>query len=192
MKLFGVICLVLIIVAGCNNSQGKTSEQSTGGTTELAVSYSTVGEMLDDAELIIEGNVLSQKTIVHGDMPFTISQVKVKSTLLGEATDEIISVIETGGIFKPEGKPGDDLPKAEFKLNGVDTLKPDEHIVLFLTYFEGPQVDNAFIPIGAYQGKFVVKEGKKSTQATDTENKLSPQEMNSINSIENLRDRVEQ
>ncbi len=144
---------------------------------ELREEFVDLKDLKKEAELTIEAKVISQETIVYEKVPFTISQVEVLKKFKGNLNKgSIINVIETGGIFEPQGKNGETFNKVEMQLNGVSTLKPDDHVFLFLEGFFGPQIEEAYIPLGAYQGKFKVdKKGfveQQSNAESNAEYKL--------------------
>ncbi|MDC3414682.1 hypothetical protein NC797_06745 [Aquibacillus sp. 3ASR75-11] len=207
-KIFGISLITMVLVITLfifNNAEtidNKTvtpntetkkeaSEvQTIEATAELTNYFATLEDLLSKADLVVEGRVKSQETIVHGEMPFTISEVKVKSNLLEGKTKDTIKVIETGGVYSPIGRDGKKLPKVNMKLNGVDTLKINEHVLLFLEEFDGPQLEGGYVPVGAYQGKFKVKDGTTLEQITDVENQLSPEEMKQIKTIGKLKEKI--
>ncbi len=129
--------------------------------------YTTLKELKKDAPIIIEGTVIKQETIVHGDLPFTISQIQVRNSFKGNIEkNSMIKIIETGGIYKPNGKPGEDLPLVDLQLEGGTTVKAGEDFFFFLEPFVGPQVENAFIPLAIHQGKIKIdKDSKKVLQS---------------------------
>ncbi|MBM6618821.1 hypothetical protein [Bacillus suaedaesalsae] len=128
---------------------------------ELTVSYKNFKQLKKDATIIAEVEVIGQKTIIHSDMPFTISKVKILSTKKGNVShEETINIIETGGEYKPLGKENEELPEVKMSLNGVRPMIVGEHLFLFLEPFVGPQIEGAYIPLGAYQGKFQLKDNK--------------------------------
>ncbi|WP_349408700.1 hypothetical protein [Pseudalkalibacillus sp. SCS-8] len=164
--------LVLLTLIGCNSSLENKDIEEVNSSAELIKDYATLKELMKDAVLISNVKVLSQETIVHEGVPFTISEVEIIKNYKGkEKKGKIIKVIETGGIYTPKGKSEEDLDKVEYQINGVSTMENGEEYYLFLEEFVGPQVDGAYIPLGAYQGKFKVNKNK-ITQETDYENKI--------------------
>lgn len=153
---------VLLFLSACGGDNG--------GPSSLMKTYKTLEGLTSDAEAIAEVKVLSQETITHLDVPFTISTVKVVSTLKGSFNEgDTIKIIETGGEFTPHDKNGKELPKANLKFNGIEVLDKNDHAILFLDKFVGPQVEGAYVPIGVYQGKFKVTSGEALQQAPDNE-----------------------
>ncbi|MGG1553391.1 hypothetical protein [Paenibacillus ferrarius] len=164
----GIITFLLIITILLLSACGKSGYE--GGPSSLVKEYSTLGELTSDAEDIAEINVLSQETITYLDVPFTISTVTVKSALKGSIKEgDTIKVIETGGEYSPIGKDGKELPKTNLKFNGIEVLSKNDHAILFLNKFVGPQVKDAYVPVGVYQGKFKVISGEAVQQAPEKE-----------------------
>lgn len=180
-----IILSTLLALAGCssidnnqNNNMNKNGTEagsfnkdqeikSVMGVFEKTKHYTTLKELKKDAPIIIEGTVIKQETIVHEDLPFTISQIEVRNTFKGKIEkNSIIKIIETGGIYKPNGKPGEDLPLVNLQLEGGTTVKEGEDFFFFIEPFVGPQVENAFIPLAIHQGKIKIdKDSKKVVQS---------------------------
>lgn len=182
-------CIVYVLFVGACGSQGgqespspspSPSNLSKGGPGTLVKSYGTLAELAKDASEIVEIQVTSQETINYADMPFTISTVTVlKSFKGGHQEGDTMRIIETGGEFTPLDKQGDPLPTTTMKFNGIPVMQMDEHSVIFLNGFEGPQVTGeVYVPLGVYQGRFIVfAEGNVVQQAPDEEKVKDLQEM---------------
>lgn len=182
-----IVLSTFLALAGCgsldniqsqnsNNKKNETEAASFNSDKEIKTvmlvaetnkHYSTLEELKKDAPVIIEGTVIKQETIVHGDLPFTISQIEVRNSFKGKIEkNSMIKIIETGGIYKPNGKPGEDLPSVSLQLEGGTTVKDGEDFFFFLEPFVGPQVENAFIPLAIHQGKIKIdKDSKKVVQS---------------------------
>jgi hypothetical protein len=150
-------------------------------TAELEYEYKSLKELKKHSEIIAKVEVLNTKTIEYEDLPFTISQVKILDKKKGPIKkNEILQIIETGGVYSPEGKNGLVMDSVEYQLNGVSVLQKGEVQFLLLKKFEGPQVnEKTYIPLGAYQGKFKVKNNKVYQQA-----KLESEESEFVDFIE--------
>jgi hypothetical protein len=169
-------CLMVVsFVSACGSEiQESASDKGIGkgGPASLVKSYDTMTELAKDAKIIAEIQVSSQETITYLDMPFTISTVEVLKSFKGEHKQgDTIRIIETGGEFTPLDKQGNPLPKTTMKFNGIPVLQKDEHNVIFLNVFEGPQVSGeVYVPLGVYQGRFKVDaKGNLVQQAPDQE-----------------------
>jgi len=180
-----IILSTLLALAGCGSIDNNQNKNMNENGTEAGSSnkdqeiktvmvvveknkhYTTLKELKKDAPIILEGTIIKQETIVHGDLPFTISQIEVRDSLKGKIEkNSMIKIIETGGIYKPNGKPGEDLPLVNLQLEGGITVKEGEDFFFFLEPFVGPQVENAFIPLAIHQGKIKIdKDSKKVVQS---------------------------
>ncbi|WP_239618909.1 hypothetical protein [Cohnella mopanensis] len=170
-------CLLFVaIISGCGMKQQAVETNSSvnsGGAASLVKYYNTIEELTGDAKEILEIKVKDQETITYGDLPFTISTVDVESSYKGtHQKGDTVRIIETGGEYTPLDKQGKPFPKTNFKFNGIPVLGENEHAVVFLDKFVGPQVEGeVYVPLGVYQGKFKVDEstGELIQQAPDTE-----------------------
>ncbi|MFC4101512.1 hypothetical protein [Paenibacillus xanthanilyticus] len=153
-----VLGLVVMTVAACSE---KVQE---GGPSQLETYVTSLEELTAKASDIVEVEILDQQeTIEYGGVVFTVSSAKVISTQKGPlASGAIMNVLETGGVMS-NGQ--------EFKFNGIPVAKKKEKLFLFLETYQGPITQDAYVPIGAYQGKFKV-ENDKVIQLTPSEEKL--------------------
>ncbi len=171
-KILAILVIVLLSAIGCKN-QGVN--QST--TIDLSEHYSTIDDLKQGATNIIEVEVLDNYVVVQGDMPFTISNLKVLSTIKGDIMKgDKIKVLETGGKFinsgeNPKDKKGQEV---DMKFGGISVMQNSEHLILFVKPFVGPQVTDAYVPLGVWQGKFKVAKGNngKVEQQAPNEYKL--------------------
>jgi hypothetical protein len=134
------------------------SEIYQSGPASLAEVYDKFSDLCSKAQYIAEVDVTDKaEEIVYSDMPFTITTVKVNSAIKGDVpSGGEIRVLETGGHVK-----GADMDL------GVPLLKKGQHLILMLEAFEGPQAKDCYVPVGAYQGKFIEKQGYYMQQTTE-------------------------
>lgn len=181
MKKTVIIPILTIFIVLLFSACGKSGVE--GSPSSLEKSYNTLGELTSDAEEILEIKVLNQETKTYLDVPFTISTAIVKSTVKGVVNEgDSIKIIETGGEYTPIDKNGKEFPKANLKFNGIEVLAKNEHAILFLEKFVGPQVEGAYVPLGVYQGKFKVISGEAVQQAPE-DNKLKDYKPVSVDSL---------
>lgn len=137
----------------------------------LEVIYRDIAELERDADCIAEVTVQNSEVIPLDGFPRTHSQAKVVTALKGDLkTGDVIEVIEEGGR----------TDKGE-AIAGVPVMDAGSTYILFLH-----RTDDAWFIVGAFQGKFIVKEGYVFQQATE-ETKIqsySPQK------IEDFRESV--
>lgn len=149
-----LVFLFTISIGACTNH-----EVTSGSTAKMSKIYKSIKELKDNAVEIVEVEVLENvKSIEYGKVPFTISKVKVISSLKGEQkSGDEIEILETGGIIG--GNP--------IYFDGVPVLQPGTNMVLFLYKYEGPVAENVYYPLGEYMGKFIIKDDKVEQQAVD-------------------------
>ncbi|MEK4405945.1 hypothetical protein MKZ26_16445 [Sporosarcina sp. FSL K6-6792] len=153
---------IVCFLVGCNKSNQVLSINT---SSELNEEYHSIDELKNESNLIVEGRVHSQEVIVYEGLPFTVSEFHIINNYKGDISKgDVISVIETGGIYKPELEQGVFGDKVEMKLNGVKVMDSKDDYILFLKTFSGPQLANqGYIPLGAYQGKFKIVESTIKT-----------------------------
>ncbi|AQQ53097.1 hypothetical protein [Planococcus lenghuensis] len=147
-------------LTGCSEdgSEAVSEAEPIKSSAEMVTSFESTEEMQTEADVIVEGEVQAQEVVVHGDLPFTISEIAVMEGFKGEfKAGDTIRVLETGGTYQPEGKDGEALPETDFALSSAGVMETGEQFFLFLRPFTGPQTEGAFIPLGAYQGKFLIE-----------------------------------
>jgi hypothetical protein len=168
-------CFIMIsILSACGNSKQTLPRTTDEVPSSLAKNYKLIDELIADATEISEINVVSQETMTFHEIPFTISTVSVLSSFKGiHKAGDIIRIIETGGEFTPTDKEGNALPKQTMKFNGIPVLAIDDHEVIFLAKFTGPQVDGeVYVPVGVYQGRFKLDKSGQLTQQAPINGRL--------------------
>jgi hypothetical protein len=156
-KILVILIIVLLSAAGCKN---QSVSQST--TISLAEHYDTIDDLKKSATNIVETEVLDNYVVVQGDMPFTISNLKVLSAIQGDIMKgDKIRVLETGGKFinSSENSKEKKGQEVDMKFGGASVMQNGEHLILFVRPFVGPQVTDAYVPLGVWQGKFKVSKG---------------------------------
>ncbi|MFB9328115.1 hypothetical protein ACFFSY_19480 [Paenibacillus aurantiacus] len=150
--------LVVLSVTAC------TEKVQEGGPSQLETYFTSLDELTSRANDIVEVDILDQQeTVEYGGVVFTISAAKVISAQKGNLTpDAVIKVLETGGVMS-DGQ--------EFKFNGIPVAKKKDKLFLFLEAYKGPITQDAYVPIGVYQGKFKV-EKDEVIQLAPSEEKL--------------------
>ncbi len=149
------------------------------GSASLSMvdSFESVEQLVERSEIVIQGEVISNEYIDYDDIPFTISTVKILD-IISEDKDEFtigdtIKVVQTGGLYVQKDVGGDEKiftteeQKEEFKKNEGKTIeitandapviKKSNEAVLFLTDYDGPLGTDLYVPIGDYQGRFIVE-----------------------------------
>ncbi|GAA0394010.1 hypothetical protein [Paenibacillus motobuensis] len=163
IPVFWVFCLTMALLAGCSSNEAKSSDSQTSanGTSEVVPKqevlidasfpkYSSIGELENRADLIVEGRILSstfkflnvaQKPSDPTDaqlnpgtdpvdsplIPYTIYDVEIQKVYKGEVTEkETIQVKQVGG----------ENQKTIFKVNDSTELKMNGDYIMFLATFD--------------------------------------------------------
>jgi len=179
-----IICLIIVLIVSfcltaCSTGTPNLSnsgenipdlekldqeETYPDGPGALEVIYRGMAELEEDADCIAEIEVQSSKAILLDEFPRTHSQAKVITVLKGDLkVDDIIEVIEEGG----KTDKGDAIV-------GVPVMKTKTPYILCLH-----QDDDVYFVVGAFQGKFIEKEGYVFQQGTEETkiNAYSPQKI---------------
>ena len=115
----------------------------------LAVVYTSIDEMLADADIVVKGSVINQEIVMLDGFPQTHTVINVSTVLKGEIeAGKSIEVIEEGGH---EGK----------VMSGIPQLSKENDYYLMLIEYNG-----CYYVCGAFQGRFVEREGYVFQQAT--------------------------
>ncbi|MFC7441392.1 hypothetical protein [Laceyella putida] len=141
-----MVALVLLLAGGLYYSFFAPKELELG--VSLDKQYSSVDEMKQEAELIVEGTTLAkQRGIKYQNMLFTTTDFKVTQTIKGSVNGKTIRILETGGF---DGN-------NHYTVEGNKIMDKNQSYVLFLQKYQGPvTAEEAYVIIGAYQGKFAV------------------------------------
>ena len=141
--------LLLFAVVSCGGSKLSESELKKLAEEEiypdfpgsLAVFYDSMEQLEQDAVTVVHVEIMEQEVILLDGFPQTHSTTKIKAVLKGNVTagDEI-TVVEEG--------------EGETLFMGVPPMNASREYILYLKEHEG-----VYYPCGAFQGKFVIKEG---------------------------------
>ena len=116
----------------------------------LAVTYHDVESITNDADIIVKGTVTGQEVVPLDGFPQTHTTMDVTSVLKGDVqVGDSIEVIEEGGF---DGH----------LVCGIPQLSTDYDYYLMLLEYEG-----AYYVCGAFQGRFVERNGYVFQQATE-------------------------
>ncbi|MEF3352566.1 hypothetical protein PV403_05205 [Paenibacillus sp. GYB006] len=149
------LCLALIACSGENNNAqtpdtpttsetSETTSQVDYGLMDLANIYGDIGGIVEDSALIVEVEIPgTTEEITYGGADFVLSDATVVDVISGDRSysNEEIELFEV----------------KSFDINR--TLEDGNRFILFLEKYEGPVYEEeAFVIIGAYQGKFNIDE----------------------------------
>lgn len=129
----------------------RTTDFYNGGNLliDLVVNFNNIDKLKESADVIAEVEILENKYIEHGGLPFTISKARVISKSKGEVKEgDTIGIMQTGGI----------LNGSELKVQGLSVMKPGDHMFLFMQKYMSEIIDeDAYHYIlGEYQGRFKI------------------------------------
>ncbi|WP_315910963.1 hypothetical protein [Xylanibacillus composti] len=188
--------IILLLTAGCAQFQGIDNIPTAHGSASFNI-YESFGELAMGATEIVEVKVSTkQETFVDNDLPFTVSNVKIKSVLKGALKEnDTIPVVEVGGIYQPlingDPKRGKQKQYVNYIMEGNKVMQSGEEYILFLNPIEGGTIKNSYYPIGLYQGKYKVHNGGKV--ARQNEKEFSSEFMfNSVDELKEVISRVKQ
>ncbi|WP_144936850.1 cytochrome c maturation protein CcmE [Paenibacillus sp. 32O-W] len=115
-------------------------------TGELSEYYSSIDELSQRADIIVQVEKTGGKSFKYEDVPFTLSQAKIQQSYKGsKPAGERIVILETGGI----------IHNIEYTFEGNKILRDKDRAVLFLKKYTGPVTnEDAYVILGVFQGKF--------------------------------------
>lgn len=150
---FGIIAAVVIVVAGLLTAQSGVIENFSEATRQvqtvevsgdLAIQYKSVDELKRNAEIIVRVKAEKVKSLTFQNTVFTVSTNDVQKVYKGTSVPSTLKVLETGGLI------GD----KNYVFESSPVLSPGEEAVLFLERYDGPITNDAYVVLGAFQGKF--------------------------------------
>lgn len=155
------LCLVLVGVFVAPNFIGEQDPQQwinkinaeetyPEAPGSLEVIYKSMDELVADADMIVRISVNAQKTEVLDGYRQVHTSVTINDIYKGNLkTGDSVNIVEEAG---QDGK----------VLGGIPVLNSDYEYILFLTEYKGN-----YYPCGAYQGRFILREGYLFQQATE-------------------------
>ncbi len=162
-KLLIMTCLLVLSLSGCNSASKIDSinreETYESGMAALALVVESMDELYDLAEAVVEVDITNT---VYGELEdvyvYTSSTAQVTAAYKGElSAGDVITIFEGGGV----------MDGVEVYYGGVPTLKVGQHLLLFLVD-SGRGNSLEYCIVGAYQGKFIQREGYYFQQATES------------------------
>lgn len=119
-------------------------------TGEISDGYSTIQALKSDSSLIARVNIRDVETLKYNDVIFTISNATITNVFKGNIEPRTIRILETGGIHN----------NIEYVFEENKVFKRNEKAIVFLKKYKGPIVDDAYVVLGVFQGKFIEKDDK--------------------------------
>lgn len=154
--ILSAMLLVITILAGCSMQKESWIEKIDREETypsapgQLETVYADMDAIVADADLIAQVSVVNQTVEILDGFPQTHTNVKVTEVYKGVAdVGDELEVVEEGG---QEGK----------VMGGLPQLSNANDYILFLTEYNG-----CYYVCGAFQGRFIEREGYMFQQATE-------------------------
>lgn len=155
LAVFLIIAMFVIALAGCSSQESLVSkidfeETYPEAPGQLDVVYQDINAITQDATVIVYVSIEGQSVEMLDGFPQTHTEVYVQEVYKGNVDiGDTLEVIEEGG---QEGK----------VMGGLPQLSDSYKYILFLTEYN----ENYYI-CGAFQGRFVEREGYMFQQATE-------------------------
>ena len=162
MKHMRAICLMILAIAllsGCGGTTQETEpdiekinleETYPEAPGQLETVYIDISDMLDDAEDVVEISVVSSHVEMLDGYPQTHTEVEITNVYKGDLqAGDIINVIEEGG-------------QDGMVMGGLPQLSSANAYILCLIEYQ-----NNYYICGAFQGRFIEREGYVFQQATE-------------------------
>lgn len=157
-RLFGIfLAAILSILCACGSTVPaqimKIDREETYPDVpgELTIIFRSLDQIADEADVIVQATGIGKREDLPGGLPQTHTEVRVDACLKGTAEPgSTLEIIEEGGH---NGK----------VLGGIPQIREGTTYFLFL-YDEG---GGKHYICGAFQGRFIVREGYVFQQATE-------------------------
>ncbi|WP_054027512.1 hypothetical protein [Bacillus sp. FJAT-28004] len=136
-----IFTILMVILTGC----GKGDNAQSTSIADLAVIYSTLEEITDDSELVVEVTMTGEFEQIpeYEGANFKLTDAEVNEVIKGD-----------------ESYNGSNIKIFEFAASNIK--KKNDKFVLFLHKYEGPVTsEEAFVISGLYQGKFRIDDKGK-------------------------------
>lgn len=168
LKRLAVLLLSLtLLLASCSAGKPSTAELSRidaeetypNGMYSLVVTYDSLEELYASSVAVVSCRVSAGDVVDLDGIPQTHSTLQIDQVIKGTVPEQIL-LIEEGSAAS---------------YFGVPPVTPGSSYVLFLVDSGLPQYENSYCVAGAFQGKFIEREGYYFQQATQ-ETKLPESE----------------
>ncbi|MGI2294083.1 hypothetical protein [Paenibacillus sp. GXUN7292] len=118
--------------------------QNLHGTGEVSVIFNDVDQLYSESEYIVEVEVIETQSFYVNESPFTLSKAKVNKVFKGGLEENIINILENGGLIE----------KRNYIFEKNPVFNVGEQAIVYLHKYYGPAAEDAYFIRGAYQGKF--------------------------------------
>jgi hypothetical protein len=142
------------------------SPTNSSSNVKMVDNFVSIDDMIKDTPVIVTGVVESNNNeFVYGEVPFAITKFKVETAIRGEVSGTI-NILQT-------------------KISEDPFIIKDDRMVLFLTKYDGPVTDDAYVIKGLYLGQYKII---GDTVIKNSNNKLAGDEV--LTSLEFLTSRI--
>jgi len=123
----------------------------------------TIVDLIQQADLIIRGNVVEVTDGIENNVPYTQVKVRIKETFRGNVSG--VYTFRQFGLLKPRPM-GNGLVNHNLTLAGWSTYKANEEVMLFLW----PEASKTGLrtTVGLKQGAFTIKAGSAISQGENS------------------------
>lgn len=132
---------------------------SANAQAETLTRRQNIADLIEYAEIIIHGDVVTVTDGIDNNIPYTEVTVKVKETIRGKATDTF--TFRQFGLLKPRPM-GNGLINYAVNPEGWASYRPNEEVILFL--YTAAKKTGLRTTVGLAQGKFAVTAGRVVSQ----------------------------
>ncbi|BFH18117.1 hypothetical protein WJ0W_004957 [Paenibacillus melissococcoides] len=162
-----IFLLAFSIGQGINASSLKEIKLS----GDVVHQYESINELFSKSEVVAEVEVDAVKSTLYGGVVFSLAKANVKNVQKGLIPNNNLTILETGGIYNNQRYIFEENPSF---VNG-------ERAIVFLKKYKGPIDNDAYVILGAYQGKFKLQ-GSKVIPPVNASPKLM-----SVNNLSELK-----
>jgi len=156
--------------------------QNLYGSGEVSVIFHDVDQLHSESEYIVGVEVIETQSFYVNESPFTLSKAKINKVYKGELEENIINILENGGLIE----------KRNYIFEENPVFNVGEQAIVYLHKYYGPAAEDAYFIRGAYQGKFKFSDNNKLLSNNESlENKLliPPNEVSDgLSNVKSLKD----
>ncbi|CAH8720836.1 hypothetical protein M5W83_12065 [Paenibacillus thiaminolyticus] len=148
--LFAGLFFISLLIFSIGENINASSIEEIKMSGDVVYQYKSLDELHSLAEVVAEVDIEAVRSTMYGGVVFSLAKANVKNIEKGVIPNNNLTILETGGIYNNQRYIFEENP----------SFVTGERAIVFLKKYKGPIDNDAYVILGAYQGKFKLQGSK--------------------------------